>query len=120
MSIKRYDIRDGVWAEDGVGGPCMAEAPEGEFVRHGDHVAEVERLRTALDVSEEQRAEHQAACAAEVERLTRERDGLAKALADAIECVESWSAYASDYYREKHDLAGDLARLRAALPKEQP
>lgn len=57
--------------------------------------------------------------------LKRERDearaqaeGLAKALADAIECVESWGAYADVYFQEKHNLAGDLVRLRAALPKE--
>ena len=44
-----------------------------------------------------------------------------EALADAIECVESWAAYVSPYFQEKHDLAGDLARLRAALSgKETP
>ena len=35
------------------------------------------------------------------------------ALTDAIECVESWGAYASDYFQDKHGLADDLARLRA-------
>ena len=43
---------------------------------------------------------------------------LEKALRDAIECVEAWSAYADEYYKKKHDLAGDLARLRAALAEE--
>ena len=43
---------------------------------------------------------------AEIERLRA-------ALADAIECVESWSAYAPPYFGAKHNLAGDLARLRA-------
>lgn len=43
-----------------------------------------------------------------------------QALRDAIECVESWAAYASGYFQEKHDLAGDLARLRAVLDKEEP
>lgn len=37
------------------------------------------------------------------------------ALADAIESVEEWAGYASDYFREKHDLAGTLKGLRAAL-----
>jgi len=39
------------------------------------------------------------------------------ALEEAIESVEEWSAYASDYFKEKHDLEGDLSRLRAALTK---
>jgi hypothetical protein len=45
---------------------------------------------------------------AEIERL---RDGLE----GAIECVESWAAYAPDYFKTKHDLAGELQRLRKLL-----
>jgi len=37
------------------------------------------------------------------------------ALRDAREMVEDWGAYASDYFRGKHDLAGDLAKLDAAI-----
>jgi hypothetical protein len=44
---------------------------------------------------------------------------LEAALADAIECVGSWAAYASPYFQEKHDLAGDIARLQAALAGEK-
>ena len=40
---------------------------------------------------------------------------LREALLDAIECVVDWSGYASDYFKDKHDLSGDLERLRAAL-----
>ena len=40
---------------------------------------------------------------------------LEKALREAIEMVESWGAYASDYFKDKHNLAGDIAELRAAL-----
>jgi delta 1-pyrroline-5-carboxylate dehydrogenase len=40
---------------------------------------------------------------------------LEAALADAIECVESWAAYAHPYFRDKHKLDGDLERLRAAV-----
>lgn len=36
-------------------------------------------------------------------------------LAEAIEDIDSWASYASDYFRDKHDLAGTLARYRAAL-----
>lgn len=40
---------------------------------------------------------------------------LREALADAIVCVQDWSAYVAPYYLEKHDLHGDVKRLRAAL-----
>ena len=40
---------------------------------------------------------------------------LREALEDAIESIEGWGAYASEYFKDKHDLAGDLARARAAL-----
>lgn len=40
---------------------------------------------------------------------------LEKALRDAIECVQDWSGYASEYFQEKHDLAGDLKRLTSHL-----
>jgi hypothetical protein len=49
-----------------------------------------------------------AAARAEIGRLT-------KALRDARDMVQSWSGYASDYFKDKHDLAGDLAELDAAL-----
>lgn len=40
---------------------------------------------------------------------------LVEALEEARELVESWGAYAPQYFQEKHDLAGDLVRLDAAL-----
>lgn len=40
---------------------------------------------------------------------------LREALADAIECVQDWGLYASPYFIEKHDLNGDVKRLRGAL-----
>lgn len=52
---------------------------------------------------------------AEVHALRDEIKKLTVALWDAIDCVLAWSAYASEYFKEKHDLAGDLARLRAVL-----
>ena len=59
-------------------------------------------------------AEHDAT-KAELVELRATIDRLTAGLRDAIECVESWAAYADDYFATKHDLAGDLARLRAAL-----
>jgi hypothetical protein len=36
-------------------------------------------------------------------------------LRDAIEAVDSWAGYASEYFQQKHDLEGDIERLRAVL-----
>lgn len=43
---------------------------------------------------------------------------LETALAEAITLIQDWGAYADDYFQEKHDLAGDVARLRAVLTQE--
>lgn len=48
-------------------------------------------------------------------RLTAENERLREAMADAIECLGDWGAYAPDYFKEKWDLDGDLAHLRGAL-----
>lgn len=42
-------------------------------------------------------------------------DKLAKALEEAVEDIEAWAAYASDYFKDKHDLEGDLSGHRATL-----
>ena len=49
--------------------------------------------------------------------LIQQRDELLAALKDARELVDDWGAYASNYMQEKHDLAGDLDRLDAAISK---
>ena len=49
--------------------------------------------------------------------LIQQRDELLAALKDARELVDDWGAYASNYMQEKHDLAGDLERLDAAISK---
>lgn len=41
------------------------------------------------------------------------------ALSEAITLIQDWGAYADDYFQEKHDLAGDVARLRAVLTQEE-
>ena len=43
---------------------------------------------------------------------------LRAALQDAIDSVESWGAYASPYFQEKWDLAGDIKRLQAVLDQK--
>ena len=44
-----------------------------------------------------------------------EIEKLRAALRFAVDAVEHWASYASPYFQEKHDLAGDLQKLRAAL-----
>ena len=44
---------------------------------------------------------------------------LVEALRDAIDEVENWGAYASEYFQEKHDLSGTVAKLRAILAKHE-
>lgn len=39
------------------------------------------------------------------------------ALRDAREAVASWGAYADDHYKEKWNLAGDIARLDAIIAR---
>ncbi|MFK3770812.1 ead/Ea22-like family protein [Pseudomonas putida] len=48
------------------------------------------------------------------DQLRAENDGLRKALLEASEEVATWGAYASEYFQEKHDLAGCVAKLHAA------
>jgi hypothetical protein len=51
----------------------------------------------------------------EMLRLTDENSLLRAALKEAIEEVEFWGAYAGDYFKDKHNLDGALAKLRAVL-----
>jgi len=55
----------------------------------------------------------------EIDWLRRQRDELLAALKDARELVDDWGAYASNYMQEKHDLAGDLAKLDAVIAKAE-
>jgi hypothetical protein len=51
--------------------------------------------------------------------LRRERQ-LLDALTEAVELIQDWASYASPYFQEKHDLAGDIARLQAILGSDRP
>jgi LmbE family N-acetylglucosaminyl deacetylase len=72
-----------------------------------------------LDITErlknhEFAVEYAKAQAEEIGRLAARIEELEKALEDAAECVESWGGYASTYFQDKHDLAGDIERIRTA------
>ena len=61
-----------------------------------------------------------------IRALLGERDALAaenarlrEALREARDAIEDWAGYASDYFREKHDLAGDLAKIDALLRDQE-
>jgi hypothetical protein len=68
----------------------------------------VERLRLDAEPSE-----------GDMETAAQEIEKLRAALRLAIDAVEHWASYASPYFQEKHDLAGDLQELRAALGEKQ-
>jgi hypothetical protein len=56
----------------------------------------------------------------EIQTMLAEVERLRAALVEAADDLEMWGAYAGEYFREKWDLAGDVARIRlaAVAPKE--
>jgi len=54
-----------------------------------------------------------------VRSQSKEIERLRAALRLAVDAVEHWASYASPYFQEKHDLAGDLQKLRAALGEKE-
>jgi hypothetical protein len=93
-------------AENGDLRGLLAETvPDPEYRRMQD--IEIERLR-------EERKQHKQIAT----DLGSKNNRLREALTEAREDVAHWGGYASDYFKEKHDLAGDLARIDAALAKE--
>jgi len=79
--------------------PAYAE----QLMDDGEHAEPIIRL-----------TDHETARAADKARIA-ELEGV---LADATQEVEEWGAYASEYFQEKHDLAGTVARFRAALSQQ--
>ena len=56
---------------------------------------------------------------AERDQIKAECEGLRESLTHAADEIESWGAYASDYFQQKHDLAGTVLKIRqAAMSKE--
>jgi hypothetical protein len=50
-----------------------------------------------------------------IEQLQKENELLRSGYEEAVVDIESWAAYASDYFKEKWDLEGDLKGHRAIL-----
>ena len=55
----------------------------------------------------------------DVVRLKAENEALRSALLEASEDVATWGAYASEYFQEKHDLAGCVAKIHAAATAKE-
>ena len=51
----------------------------------------------------------------ELQAATVRIAALESLLGEAIESIEDWAGYASEYFREKYGLAEELAKFRAAL-----
>ncbi len=82
----------------------------------------IERDGEDLLICEGDHEKHEACVAqrwVKADTLKAENARLREALRLAIEAVEFWAAYASPYFQEKHDLAKDLQKLRAALGETQ-
>jgi hypothetical protein len=51
----------------------------------------------------------------DVAHLQAENERLRALVLEVVESLEDWAGYASDYFREKRDLAGTVAGYRAAV-----
>ena len=98
-------------AEAATPGPWSSH-PNGYYGVHsntGTICSTGEKIADALYIA--------AANPAAILELIQQRDELLAALKYARELVDDWGAYASNYMQEKHDLAGDIDRLDAAIAK---
>ena len=55
--------------------------------------------------------------AAERDALREQLADAKKALDEAADDIEAWGAYAGNYFMDKHGLAGDVERVRAAASR---
>ena len=76
---------------------------DGLHDQHGRDSGELRKICNARDSARRER-----------DQLKAENEALRKALLEASEEVATWGAYASEYFQEKHDLAGCVAKLHAA------
>jgi hypothetical protein len=79
----------------------------------------VERLREAALPA---RTTERVLCdeaADEIERLRAKEARLREALQHAVEELEFWGAYASDYFKEKHGFDETIEKLSTALAEKE-
>lgn len=70
----------------------------------------IERLETLANLRWERSDDVCFSAADLIRQIIAERE-------EAAELIESWGSYASQYFQDKHNLAGDIAKFRP-LPKE--
>lgn len=70
-------------------------------------------MKKASELLEESAAPFDAACMM-VRDMEAELERLRVLLDEAADCIAGWGAYASEYFQDKHDLAGDVRRFREA------
>jgi len=98
-------IKDQYWEDDHI-----PPVDHYGYIQPDDHIdCDVFRVNIARLIA--------AANPTAILELIRQRDELLAALKYARELVDDWGAYATAYMQEKHDLAGDLDRLDAAISK---
>lgn len=102
----------------GIGRCCltigrMGDENPGDKVRPEDHkTADCEAQMT--DLTERLRQIPNFNAGKVAHEAAGEIDRLRALLGEAADEIESWGAYASDYFQQKHDLAGAVDRFRAA------
>lgn len=97
------------------------ETTHDDTIMIGNLTAQLTALRLELEKFQaDSMAQYKRAESAEARLRECERDveRLRATLWDAIECVEDWGAYASEYFQNKHRLNDDIARLKAAWERK--
>ena len=83
-----------------------------------DKIATLHNLIKPIDenVAEEIRiiAKEVDALTTQLSAVKAERDALKRMLREASEDIADWGAYASNYFQEKHNLAGDIKKYADA------
>ena len=98
-------IKDQYWEDDHI-----PPVDHYGYIQPDDHIdCDVFRVNIARLIA--------AANPSAILELIQQRDELLAALKYARELVDDWGAYATAYMQEKHDLAGDIERLDAAISK---
>lgn len=95
------------------------DALNAEKVSLQDDLASVERERAHQHGRADRNAAEYAREQKKREQLQAKNARLREGLRLAMDAVEFWAAYASPYFQDKHDLAKDLQKLRAALGETQ-